>query len=103
MAKTESAEEQLDRFLDAYTPEIAELGRKVLGKLRKRLPYAKELVYDNYNALAIGFAPGERASEGIFSIAIYPKHINFFFLQVRNFPILTDCSMERVRLCGTFS
>jgi hypothetical protein len=79
--KTEDAEKQLDRFLDAYTPEIAELGRKVLGKLRKRLPYAKELVYDNYNALAIGFAPGERASEGIFSIAIYPKHINFFFLQ----------------------
>ncbi len=79
--KTESAERQLDRFLDAFTPEVAELARKTLAKLRKRLPHAKELVYDNYNALAIGFSPSERASEGIFSIAIYPRHINFFFLQ----------------------
>jgi hypothetical protein len=43
-------------------------------------------VYDNYNALAIGFAPSERASEGIFSIAIYPMHINFFFLQGAKLP-----------------
>ena len=78
---TKSAERQLDGFLNAYTPEIAELARKILAKLRKRLPHAMELVYDNYNALAIGFAPSERASEGIFSIAIYPRHINFFFLQ----------------------
>ena len=84
--KTESAARQLDGFLDAYTPEVAELARKVLVKLRKRLPHAMELVYDNYNALAIGFAPSERASEGIFSIAIYPKHINFFFLQGAKLP-----------------
>ena len=83
---TNSAERQLDGFLNAYTPEIAELARKILAKLRKRLPHAMELVYDNYNALAIGFAPSERASEGIFSIAIYPKHINFFFLQGAKLP-----------------
>jgi hypothetical protein len=55
-------------------------------KLRKRLPHAKELVYDNYNALAIGFAPTEHASDGIFSIALYPTHINFFFLQGAKLP-----------------
>ena len=85
-AETASAEKQLDRFLDAFTPEIAELARKTLVKLRKRLPHAKELVYDNYNALAIGFAPTERASDGIFSIAVYPMHINFFFLQGAKLP-----------------
>jgi hypothetical protein len=84
--RAESAERQLDRFLDAYEPEVAELARKALAKLRKRLPHAKELVYDNYNALAIGFVPTERASDGIFSIAIYPKHINFFFLQGATLP-----------------
>ena len=83
---TNSAERQLDGFLNAYTPEIEELARRILAKLRKRLPHAMELVYDNYNALAIGFAPSERASEGIFSIAIYPKHINFFFLQGAKLP-----------------
>jgi hypothetical protein len=84
--KTESAEQQLDRFLDAFSPEVAGLARKTLVKLRKRLTHAKELVYDNYNALAIGFAPTERSSEGIFSIAIYPRHINFFFLQGAKLP-----------------
>ena len=84
--KTESAERQLDRFLDAFSREVAELARKTLAKLRKRLPHANELVYDNYNALAIGFAPTERASDGIFSIAIYPRHINFFFLQGATLP-----------------
>lgn len=86
MARTESVKEQLDRFLDAYSPEVAGLARKTLAKLRKRLPFAKELVYDNYNALAIGFAPTERASDGIFSIALYPMHINFFFLQGAKLP-----------------
>ena len=84
--KTETAEKQLDGFLNAFSPEVSELARKVLAKLRKRLPHAKELVYDNYNALAIGFAPTERASEGIFSIAVYPMHINFFFLRGAKLP-----------------
>jgi hypothetical protein len=84
--KTESAEKQLDRFLDAFTPEIAGIARRALAKVRKRLPNAIELVYDNYNALACGFAPNERASDGIFSIAVYPKNINFFFLQGAKLP-----------------
>src|ERR1700751_1334982 len=80
-AAPERAERQLDRFLDAYTREIAGLGGGGLSKLRKRLPNEIELVYDNYNALAIGFAPSERASEAIFSIALYPKWVTLFFLQ----------------------
>src|SRR5271154_2233647 len=84
--KMESAEEQLDRFLDAFTPEVADTARKALAKLRKRLPHAIELVYDNYNALACGFSPTERASDGIFSVAVYPQHANFFFLQGAKLP-----------------
>jgi hypothetical protein len=38
------------------------------------------MVYDNYNALVIGFGPSERASEAILSIALYPRWINLFFL-----------------------
>jgi hypothetical protein len=49
--------------------------------MRKRLPGAVEIVYDNYNALAIGFGPSERASEAIFSIALYPRYVSLFFLQ----------------------
>jgi len=38
-------------------------------------------VYDNYNALAIGFGPTERASDAIFSIALYPRWVSLFFLR----------------------
>ena len=47
---------QLDSFLAKFTPEMAKSAKGVLAAMRKRCPGAIELVYDNYNALAIGFA-----------------------------------------------
>jgi hypothetical protein len=79
-------EAQLDGFLAKYTPEIEKLARACLKKMRSRLPGAYELVYDNYNALAIGFCPSEKASEAIFSIALYPRWISLFFLQGAKLP-----------------
>jgi hypothetical protein len=79
--KDDSPEGQLEDFLDKFTPEVATLGRACLMKMRARLPGAMQLVYDNYNALAIGFGPSERASEAIFSIVLYPRWVTLFFLQ----------------------
>lgn len=76
-----SAERQLDGFLDKYSPAVRDLARRILARMRKRLPRAWRLVYDNYNALAIGFGPSDRASEAIFSIAVYPRWVSLFFLQ----------------------
>jgi hypothetical protein len=64
-----------------YTPEIRELATAALQKMRKRLPGAVELVYDNYNALVIGFGPTDRASDAIFSIVLYPRWVTLFFLE----------------------
>ena len=80
---TRSAERQLHEFLAKFTPEIAAQAAVILGKMRKLYPSALELVYDNYNALAIGFAPSERTSEAIFSIAVYPRWVSLFFLQAK--------------------
>jgi hypothetical protein len=79
--KSSSAEAQLAAFLDKFTLEVAGMARAVLAKMRKRLPGATEMVYDNYNALAIGFGPTDRASEAVFSIVLYPRWVTFFFLQ----------------------
>ncbi len=62
--------------------------------MRARLPGAQELVYDNYNALAIGFAPTDRASEAIFSIALYPRWVSLFFLQNGTCLRDPDCLLE---------
>ena len=41
------------------------------AKLRKLLPGAIEMVYDNYNALVIGFSPTERPSDAVLSLVIF--------------------------------
>lgn len=76
-----SAAKQWDGFLARFNPEIVALVKASLARMRKRLPGAVEMVYDNYNALVIGFGPSDRASEAVFSLAIYPRWVNLFFLQ----------------------
>ena len=63
-----NAQQQLEGFFDKYTPEIAAKALWILKKLRKRYPTATVWVYDNYNALAVGFLPNDRPSDAIVSI-----------------------------------
>ena len=81
-----SPQKQLAGFIAKYTPEIGALGRAALAKMRARLPGAIELVYDNYNALAIGFGPTERAADVIFSIVLYPRWVSLFFFHAAKLP-----------------
>lgn len=81
-----STQKQIDLFLAKYTPKMEKMGRAALAKMRKRLPNAVELVYDNYNALVFGFGPNERPSDAIFSIALYPDHAALCFLQGAKLP-----------------
>jgi hypothetical protein len=80
------ASKKLAAFISRYEPEIAALAEDALGTMRALLPGAFELVYDNYNALAIGFSPSEKASEAIFSIALYPRWVSLFFLHGAGLP-----------------
>jgi hypothetical protein len=83
-----SAEAQLEAFLEKYTPAMARQARAARKKMRARYPHAIEMVYDNYNALVIGYCPTERPSEAIFSLAFLPDHVSLCFLQ--NAGVLPD-------------
>jgi len=72
---------RLDSFLAKYDPAIAAFARRVLVNMRRRLPGAIEMVYDNYNALVIGFGPNDRPSLAIFSIVLFPRWVTLRFLQ----------------------
>ena len=73
---------------------------------------AVEMVYDNYNFLVCGFGPSERASEAIFSIAVYARGVGLCFLhgaglpdpekllrgsgkQVRNLPLPSAATLDQ--------
>ena len=77
---------QLDSFLAKYSPEIEAFARRTLAKMRKLVPGAVEMVYDNFNWLVIGFGPSERPSEAIFSIVLPPNAVTLCFLQGAGLP-----------------
>jgi len=94
MKQAKNTDAQLAGFLAKYAPEIADLAEDIRAEMRKLYPTSLELVYDNYNALVIGYCPTERPSEAIFSIVLYPKWVSLFFLQAKG---LSD--PDRI-LCG---
>jgi hypothetical protein len=73
--------QQLDVFIDRHTDDVAAAMRKALRYLRRRVPGATEMVYDNYNALGVGFGPSDRPSGIVLSIVAYPRWVSLFFLQ----------------------
>ena len=111
----DGAEAQLESFIDKFTPELATLTRALLARMKARVPGATILVYDNYNALAIGFAAGERVKDVVLSLAVYPRWVSLFFMQgrwladpdgllkgdgnmVRHVPAITEASLDDPRL-----
>ena len=69
-----------------FNPAIRKLVHAARVRLRKRLPTAVKLVYDNYNALAIDHGPIERTSEAIVSLAVYARGVNLYLLDGAHLP-----------------
>lgn len=88
-ARPKSAEtpaRQLAGFLAKFDPAMASRIRSVRSALRKRLPTAIELVYDNYNFFVIGYGPTERASDAVLSLAANSKGVGLAFLHGATLP-----------------
>ena len=71
---------ELVALLARFDPAIRTLVREARTKLRRRMPTAIELVYDNARALAIGFSSSERPSDTIVSLAVYSRGVNLYFI-----------------------
>lgn len=84
---TDTAEQQLDAFIDKFTPEVAAQTRRAVAAVSARLPGATILVYDNYNALAIAFGASEKMKSIVCSVAAYPRWVSLF---LSNGPSLPD-------------
>ena len=82
----DQAEAQLEAFLVKYLPPVAALGRAAIKRLRVRFPTCDALVYDNFQALAVGFSPNGKTKPAFVSVALYPRWVNLFFLQGAGLP-----------------
>ena len=83
---TDPTARQVADMIARYTPEMAEAITACRRKLCARVPRGFELVYDNYNALAIGYAWADKAAASLVSIAGYPRWVTLFFLYGKDLP-----------------
>jgi Domain of unknown function (DU1801) len=74
-----TSEQQLAGFIKKFDSKNAALIRSVRKVLRKRLPAANELVYDNYNFFVIGYCSTERPADCILSIAAGANGVGLSF------------------------
>ena len=79
-------EAQLRSFIAKFDARNQSLIRAVRRALRKRLPTATELVYDNYNFFVIGYSPTPRPSDAVLSIAAGANGVGLCFIQGARLP-----------------
>ena len=82
----DETQRQLDGFIDKFAPDTAALTRCLFERMKARLPGAVIMVYDNYNALAIGFGATEKTSKAVLSLAVFPRHVTMCFLWGKGLP-----------------
>lgn len=83
---TPTPEKQLAAFIAKFTPDMAKRIRAARAKMRKRVPHAIEMVYDNYNFFVIGYGPNDKPGDAIFSLAAQAKGLSLCFLQGAKLP-----------------
>lgn len=71
--------EALLKFLKPYDPKVQQILLDLRAFIVTRVPEANELIWDNYNALAIAYSKSEVLKDAFCHLAIYAKHVNFGF------------------------
>ena len=67
------------KFLEAFPPESREIALALRDWVWDLYPKCNELIYDNYNFLAFGWAPTDRMSDIFCSIAVGTRGVMFGF------------------------
>ena len=79
-------EPQLAKFIAKFEPKHRALITAIRRALRKRLPAANELVWDNYNFFVIGYSATERPSDSALSLAAGASGIGLSFYRGASLP-----------------
>jgi len=66
-------------FLTPYPTAVVNTALWLRGFIWDIYPESNELIYDNYNAVAVGFSPTDKAGDVFCSFAVYSKYVNLGF------------------------
>lgn len=67
------------KFLKPFDKKVQEIALKLRAFVLDIFPDTNELIYDNYNALAIGYSLSDKQKEMFCHIAVYSKYVNIGF------------------------
>src|ERR1700739_4936251 len=84
MSKDEAAD--LIKFMLPYPDKVKAAALWLRAFVWDLYPETNELIYDNYNAVAFGWSPTDKAGDVFCSIAIFNYHVNFCFNRGTDFP-----------------
>ena len=70
---------KLKEFIKPYDDGIQKLTLELRNFITDLVPLANELIWDNYNAVAIAYAKSEKLKDAFCHIALYAQHVNFGF------------------------
>ena len=107
----------LIKFLKPYDREVQKLALDLRALVLEEIAPCHENIYDAYSAVAMGYGPTDRLSDGIFHIAVYSKGVNLGFnqgasladpsgilegtgKQIRHIKIRSPSDLERPELRG---
>ena len=79
-------EQQVKAFIGKFDTKNQTLIRQVRTALRQWFPTGSELVYDNYNFFVLGYAPTERPSDAVVSMACSSKGVGLCFIHGATLP-----------------
>ncbi|WP_171037112.1 DUF1801 domain-containing protein [Maribacter algarum] len=73
------ANPQLTKFLSPYEKSIQGLVFELRRFILNTVSTTNELIWDNYNAVAIAYSKSEKLKDAFCHISVYAKHVNFGF------------------------
>ena len=85
-ADAPSTASRIAGFISKFDTANARLIRQARSELRRLLPSAVELVYDNYNFFVIGYSATEKPSHCIVSIAAAANGVGLSFYRGASLP-----------------
>lgn len=70
---------QLKKFIEPYDERIQNLTMELRNFITDLVPDSNELIWDNYNAVAMAYSKSEKLKDAFCHIAVYSGHVNFGF------------------------
>jgi len=70
---------RLKKFIQPYNERIQELTLDLRNFITDLVLEANELIWDNYNAVAMAYSKSEKLKDAFCHIAVYSQHVNFGF------------------------